>query len=361
MQKRRIFIAALTFKIVFMAGSVCLGQVLENNSQQGKPANSSSLHKGTAVVITGAASRIPQEAALLEQLCESGWLNDVAFISGASSGALNTVVLNAILNKTFSWERYKKILFGITNSQVYERGDKKLPLNTQPLGNLLRRIVQDTLGYSVIGDLPFPSAMSATRIKLVPPEKQTMRFSNKLINAESNPAYNLVDVLMASAAIPLVFPPVRIRNVDDFPEETFLDGGISDDHIPFEAVLQYQRLRGNEVERLIIVSRKSDSVQNIQDELASIGLKDSKVLEKLGITLQRYSKDSFVKKLLELQQLYPALALRTYIYVPDFDSNYPLLNFNTMKDQYRVTSAWAKQNQPVLLSEYLRENKVPKE
>ena len=43
--------------------------------------------KGVALVITGAAARIPQEAALLEALDERGLLKDLAFVSGDSSGA----------------------------------------------------------------------------------------------------------------------------------------------------------------------------------------------------------------------------------------------------------------------------------
>jgi predicted acylesterase/phospholipase RssA len=267
-------------------------------------------------------------------------------------------MLNAILSKDFSWERYKRILFSITSSQVYSSGERRLPLNTQPLRKLLIRIVNDSLGYKVVSDLPFPTAISATSVKMPPPQRQTMRFSNRQINEESNPSYNLIDMLMASTAIPLVFPSVRIRNAEDFPEETFKDGGIFDDRIPYEAVLQYQRFSGVEIDKLIIISRKSDSVQNIQDELDNIGLRSTKVLENLGAFLQSYSQVSFIKKLMEFQQINPDLAARTYIYIPDFKENYTMLNFNTMEDQYRVTSEWAKRNQPVLLSEYLNINQI---
>ncbi len=347
------------FIVTLISAACCPGQGLHSNIGPDNAVSLRGLRKGTAVVITGAASRIPQEAALLEQLHLTGWLNDATFISGASSGALNAVVLNAILDSAFSWERYKQILFGITNIQVYEHTGSKLPLNTQPLRRLITRIVKDTLGYSVMGDLPFPSAVSATSIKLVPLEKHTLRFSNRFINEESNPAYNLVDILMASTAIPVVFPPVKIRDAVDFPQSMFLDGGIFDDHIPYEAVLQFQKKQGAEVEILIIVSRKSDSESDIRDELYTIGMRDSKLLEKLGISLQRYSKESFINKLKELQLTNPDLASRTYVYIPDFNEDFPMLNFNTLKDQYLVTAAWAQQNQPVLVCDYIKRNNSP--
>ena len=351
-------IVALRIAIVFLSVSVCRGQAQESDSGKDKSAGSSGRNISTAIVITGAASRIPQEAALLEQLEITGWLNDVIFISGASSGALNAVMLNAILNKEYSWERYKKILFGITNSQVYSSGEKRLPLNTHPLRELLVRIVNDSLGYKVIGDLPFPSAISATSVRLPPPRRQAMRFSNMQINEESNPSYNLIDILMASTAIPLVFPSVKINNAADFPDETFKDGGVFDDRIPYEAVLQYQRFSGKKIDKLIIVSRKSDSVKSIQYELENLGFKNTKMLEDLGAFLQNYSQDSFVKKLKEFEKTNPDLAARTYIYIPEFKENFPMLDFNTMEEQYGVTSEWAKRNQPILLSEYLKINKI---
>ncbi len=345
---------ALSIVMVCLLGSVCRLQAQESDPGQDKSAENNSSSLTTAIVITGAASRIPQEAALLEHLEITGWLKNVVFISGASSGALNVVLLNAILNNEFSWERYKKILFGITNSQVYSSGEKRLPLNTGPLRELLVRIVNDSLGYKVIGDLSFPSAISSTSVRLPPPRRQAMRFSNRPINEESNPSYNLVDLLMASTAIPVVFPPVRIRNADDFPDETFKDGGVFDDRIPYEAVLQYQRFNGEKIDRLIIVSRESDSFKSIQNELEIIGLKDTKVLEGLGEILQNYSQDAFVKKLREFQKGNPDLAGHTYIYIPEFKENFSMLDFNTMEEQYRVTSEWANRNQPILLSEYLK-------
>jgi len=112
----------------------------------------------TAVVIAGAASLIPQEAALLEQLYNTGWLKNITFISGVSSGALNTLMLNAIPDGRITWERYKNILFSITNSQIYSFPKKEIPLDTSPLNQLLIKIAHDTLGYYTVRDLPITSS-----------------------------------------------------------------------------------------------------------------------------------------------------------------------------------------------------------
>lgn len=314
------------------------------------------LRKGTAIVITGAAARIPQEAALLEQLYNTGDLNDVTFISGASSGALNTTVLNAILSNKISWDQYKAILYSITNQQVYERNAGKMPLNTEPLRKLITRIVNDSLGYYKIGDLPFASSISATNTELKPADGRTYRFSNRQINKESNPDFDLVGILMASAAIPHVFPPVKLNVPDASHETTFIDGGVAEDHIPYEAARQYEKFTGTGFAKMIIVSRKNIPEADIAAELDYLGIKDTKLREKLGTTLQHLSKEGFIKKLTNLKLTDPELAARTLIYVPDFSNDFPMLDFNNFKVQYEVSAAWAALHKPIPLDQYISEN-----
>ena len=312
--------------------------------------------KGTAIIITGAAARIPQEAALLEQLYILGSLKDVSFISGASSGALNTTVLNAILSNRISWIQYKNILFSITNKQVFARNGSALPLDTRPLRELLKRIVNDSLGFYKMGDLPFACSISATNAEIKPIYGRTYRFSNRKINSESNPDYDLIDILMASSAIPHVFPSVKINVPDSTHQIKFIDGGVAEDHIPFEAARQYEQMTGIQFEKMIIVSRKNIPETDISPELLDLGIKDTKLHEKLGVSAEHLSKEGFIKKLVLLKETDPVLAARTYVYVPDFEQDFPMLDFNNFKVQYEISSAWAASHYPIPLEQYISEN-----
>jgi len=308
---------------------------------------------GTAIVITGAAARIAQEAALLEQLERSGWLNDVCFISGSSSGALNAVILNAILDKKFTWERYQSILFTLTDDKIYVRNEKSLPVNVNPFRSLLIRVVNDSLGYSRIGDLPVHSSISVSDILALPPHADTYRLSNIKINQESNPEIDLVEALMATSAIPLIFPPAKFNDSSGLPRSSFIDGGLAEDHLPYTAVLQFEKLRQTGVDTLIIVSRKSDIQPNMKDELQNLGINESRLSGKLRLWFEGMAKSGFIKSMKQLQKQYPDLAKHTFVYIPDFEENFPLLNFNNMQQQYSVTAAWAQVHKPVLLSQYL--------
>ena len=313
-------------------------------------------HSGTALVITGAAARIVQEAALLENLQNKGWLSNICFISGTSSGAINTVMLNGILENKFTWERYHSILFNITNHDIYIRNGRSLPVNNEPLQNLLETVVNDSLGYKSIGDLPFQSSISISAVDILPPFSTTYRLCNLKINNESNPAFNLVETLLASTAIPILFPAAHFHESFGLPKSSYVDGGFSNDHIPFEAVLQFEKFRGFGVDTLIIVSRKSDTKQGIQHEVEKFGNSDSRTLDKLSYWIDNLAMNGFIRSMKEIQKDYPELAARTFVYIPDFEENFALLDFSEMKHQYDVTATWAKTHKPVPLNQFLKEN-----
>jgi predicted acylesterase/phospholipase RssA len=97
--------------------------------------------------MTGAAARIPQQAAMLEELYDRGLLKDVEFISGVSAGALNAVMLNGILSGKITWDEYRDILFNLKNSDIFLlQENNKLPVNTEPKYRLFKEIVEGRLG-----------------------------------------------------------------------------------------------------------------------------------------------------------------------------------------------------------------------
>jgi hypothetical protein len=311
---------------------------------------------GVAVIITGAAARIPQEAALLEELDKRGLLKNLVFISGVSSGSLNAVMLNGILSGKISWDEYKNILFSLTNSDVFKQAGKKIPVDTSPLRELLKNVVEDKLGYYKIGDLPYTTEISFTHIKDLDLKKTVYRMCSRKINEETDTTLRLVDIMMASSAFPIAFPAVRIENVKTIPDEEYVDGGVGDDHVPFHALLEFEKFRGADVEKVYIVSRKSDSIPEISEELKDLGINDRGVFDKLGISLDAILQKGMIKRLEAFSTEAPDLVEHTYIWVPDFDSNFLLFNFNELRRQYELTSQWAKKHEPLPLSEYLSQH-----
>jgi predicted acylesterase/phospholipase RssA len=308
---------------------------------------------GTAIIMTGAAARIPQEAALLEELYNRGLMNNVVFISGVSSGALNSVALNGILSGKMTWDEYKKILFGIRNNDIFIQEGKKLPVNTDPERQLLINVAEKRLGFHTIGDLPFMTEISITNLKDLDMKAKVYRMCSRKINDDTDLSLSIVDILMASTSFPVAFPPVRIKNVKTIPDVEYVDGGVGDDHIPYQALLEFEKYRGEGVKRIYIISRKSDSIPAISEELSALGINDRKIFDDLGVSFDNIMKKGFIKRLKDFSREAPELIPLTYIWVPDFKKDFLMFNFDKLQEQYDLTTSWAKTHEPILLEKYL--------
>jgi hypothetical protein len=308
---------------------------------------------GTAIVMTGAAARIPQEAALLEELYNRGLMKDIVFISGVSSGALNSVALNGILTGKMTWAEYREILFKLKNSDIFIQEGKKLPVNTEPARRFLTGIVEEKLGYHQIGDLPYMTEISFTNLKDLDLKKTVYRMCSRKINEETDTTLSLVDILMASTSFPIAFPKVRIANVKTIPNVEYVDGGVGDDHVPYHALLQFEKFRGRGVERVYIVSRKSDSIPEVSEELRVLGINDKGIFDKLGISIDNILKRGIIKRLSAYASEAPELVPLSYVWIPDFQADFLMFNFGNLKEQYDMTTLWAKSHNPVPLAEWL--------
>jgi predicted acylesterase/phospholipase RssA len=309
---------------------------------------------GTAILMTGAAARIPQEAALLEELYNRGLMRNVVFISGVSSGALNAVMLNGILSGKLNWADYRKILFNLKNSDIFiQEEGKRLPVNTAPARKFFTGIVEEKLGYRTIGDLPVMTEISFTHLSDLDLKKTVYRMCSRKINNETDTTLSLVDILMASTSFPIAFPPVRIRNVKTIPDVEYIDGGVGDDHIPFKALFDFEKFRGSGVERVYIISRKSDSIPEVSEELRVLGINDKGRFDKMGLSLDNILKKGIIKRLEVYSEESPELVPLTYVWIPDFQADFLMFSFSNLQEQYDLTSQWAKTHNPIPLADYL--------
>jgi len=346
---KKIGIASII--VIFLTALVIIAQHKKEPETTKAPV--SVKRNGVAIIMTGAAARIPQEAALLEELDKKGILKNVVFISGVSSGALNAVMLNGILDKKITWWDYKKILFNIKNNDVFTFDDVHFPFNTSPARNLYTRIVEKKLGYHTIGDLPVTTSISIATIKPLQLKNVAYRMCSRKINEETDTTLNLVDVLMASTAFPFVFPTVRIPNATTIPDVEYIDGGVGDDQVPFEALFQFEKQRGVGVEKVFIISRKEDSRTAISEELKALGIDDDGVFDDFDIPNDPSSKSGIIKRLLAYTTKAPELVPNTYVWIPDFKEDFLMFNFTSMKEQYELTTRWAKKNKPKTITEFL--------
>ncbi|MEL7148933.1 MAG: patatin-like phospholipase family protein [Bacteroidota bacterium] len=307
---------------------------------------------GTAIIITGAAARITQELALLEALDNQGLLDDVRFISGVSSGAINTVMINAVLDESndFEWEDYKDIVLNLEQSDVLVNDNNNLPVNTQPLWRTFDRTFKEQLGFQTMQDLPISSAVTAAAIDL-----------QGLVSASNVPELSTFDgditeVIMASASFPVAFPSIKIG------DNIYVDGGLQE-NIPVSVALQFQLIDNIPFERIYIVSYQKNRSMDWGRELSLLGVERTRKdlleisLKRAGFNTDQLSEASFNKNLELIQQQYPQFASRTMVFVPAIEDlpYYGVFDFNnqTARESYDRVSTWAQSNSPLPLSDYL--------
>lgn len=314
---------------------------------------------GTAIIMTGAAARIPQQAALLEELYNRGLLKDVVFISGVSAGAINAVALNGILEGKITWDQYRKILFSLENKDVFTLpGSGRLPVNTEPIRKLFRAFVEDTLGYKSIGDLPVMTEISFSNYSDLRVRKNVFRMCSRKINEETDTTLSLVDIMMASTAIPFAFPPVRIGNVTTIPDLEYVDGGMGIDYVPFRALLDFQKFRGENVRKVYIISRKT-GLADVSEELKILGI-ENRNIDRLENSLDNVMRKLLINRLTAFAKEAPEMILVSYVWIPDFDQDFLMFNFDNLEEQYMITRSWAQSNDPIPLGDYLLYNKLKK-
>jgi hypothetical protein len=146
---------------------------------------------------------------------------------------------------------------------------------------------------------------------------------------------------------------VRIKNVKTIPDVEYIDGGVGDDHVPFQALLQFEKFRGKGVERVYIVSRKSDSIPEISEELKGLGIDDKGRFDKLGISLDNILQKGIIKRLEAYAAEAPESIPLSYVWIPDFKEDFLMFNFENLKEQYILTTQWAKNHDPVPLNDFL--------
>jgi len=333
----------------------------------------------TAILFNGAASYIAQEAGILDLLLGNvddvpgvGLnIQDVKFVGGLSSGALMSFIFNAAFcdSPKLSWDEFKQnILFTMTTDKVYT-GEK--PFDTSPLRKLLQNITQQ-VGYTLIKDLPFDSAILATNLYLL--RNKTYWFTNiakvasvlpsqtdKLTIAKNIKEHQLelglVSSLMCSTAIPGTFPMQKLYYKGNFPlplpiknsagiAADFVDGGVGD-NLVFSDYQEFFEVYGEKFDKIYFISpnfakTEAEALQRISLAKRSDALEE----EEPGID-PLLIMDTWTNNFLKDLKAYNSggrLANTIYYCKPEVEGFNPL-DFSNEQEQYQATIEWGQNNQ----------------
>lgn len=307
-----------------------------------------------ALFLTGAAARISQEVAIIDKLIEKNGLvidAETTMLAGFSSGALNIGAINSCFRKEhpLSWDDYFKneILFNIKTVDIYTR-QKFIPVNTKPLRQLLKNFLNNA-SIERIDDCTFDSYILAFSFRRL----TTIWLSNVY---NRNQSIDFTDLLMATSAIPFIFPDQTISNLDKrkakFTRGRYVDGGTGGSFKRFEKHLKkYVRQHGQLGNIYIISPMREISSEDFSEmnklvpstDLFKLDIKDFKILKVFLDMISQNGFDTFIKKFHRWIKK-NNIAENIYVCIPQLENNFPLLNFDRQKSQYLAVCKWADEN-----------------
>jgi len=228
-------------------------------------------------------------------------------------------------------------VFGMKNSDIYSFNIKSIfsdvengfLLDNTPFKNLLASTL-DRIGYKYFGDLYIPTIISIVDQKLA----ANVRLSS------TDPVHAtlpLLDVLMATTAIPVAFPPGSIPALSKYSK--FLDGATGIDFLPVVPFINIP-----DVKTVYILTYNYGAAEVPSNDAFEF---DAQLLENAMLTYDAIAQNVDIGAL----DILVNSRLDGYIYQPNFTTMFSLTDFQSGEVQYNLTKAYAQAYPPVLVGQ----------
>lgn len=239
------------------------------------------------------------EIGILKKVIENNNIQKFDLYSGISAGALNAGFLSYYSNINDGIENAEKIYSNLKNNMIYNcQLTKYSLLNTKPLYSTLSNIIVNMPNKPIIHTLIGSTNINSGNLDI--------------FNFEDQDDNNKILLLMASSAIPCIFPPIKFNN------NLYIDGGIvtnelinvehDNDYLNITFISPYDDYIYNDIEvkslKDMLCRTTSIILKNFNNPLASI---NENCKKSIGEINKYYVKTDVLQK-------------------------YNILNFNNCKD-----------------------------
>jgi len=301
----------------------------------------------TALLFTGYLAGLSQEAAILDQLIEKqGLLPSPAstYLAGQGSGSVLLTAINACFRQRnpLSWDEYFKgrVLGTLKNDDVFIKTHPAY-WDTITLHKTISKFLENCK-FERLSDLTFSSHILTWSYD-----------KGKTIWAGSESAKNsnirLADLIMASTAMPVIFPTQYIEGVSDrptgLPDGRYCDCAFQGIFKRFKKNLNKEVQKGGRFEKIFIISPSRES-----DMVVLGGYNFSKCLPEERDKIEAYLANSsmpgflkFLKKFKKSNQT-GKLANTVYVSIPKLKESPNLIDFSQQAAMYNEVKEWARQN-----------------
>ncbi|XP_049849593.1 uncharacterized protein LOC126319930 [Schistocerca gregaria] len=314
--------------------------------------------RSTAIVFSGGGSRIGQQLAMLMSLFTGDNAGHVKvfpdFISGSSSGSVCAILANALyrtvldpLSPPYTPDRIRQLLLSIKEESVIDLSISGLEkvifdnlfdgyiFNNHPLRQLLSKELE-YLKFEKLKDLYIPTCIAVTDTV----DGKTYSLCSDDPNVNELP---LIDIVMASTAIPGLFKPQSIAAPQSYGSGKYMDGSFGRESIP--AIPAFMR----NINIIYLVTHSDNSYSFEVKPVPHYNyLHAIFQLSNLFVSLTSSIFDISTNFMLEMWKCHKGSTI--YLFQPDIDDGYNMVDFNSIYKQYETTLLWTAKNQPICLN-----------
>jgi predicted acylesterase/phospholipase RssA len=301
----------------------------------------------TALILTGSHAFISQEVAIIDNLISKRNLQldpQKTWLTGYSGGAFTLAAINACFREKqpLDWDKDFKesVLFNLTNEKVFI---KTHPSYWESIP--LRKTVKEFLNKANLtqfSDFSFDTNILVYSTN----KKKTIWAGNR---TGKNHHVLLPDLLMATMAMPVIFPKYYINGDDDMPtglpEGKFMDGSFDGVMKKFRKNVKKQIAFNDTFENMYIVSPERNATPpHISKELYKSLMPEERAI--VDDFLENLSIEAFLKFLTKIKNANKGekIAKKIYVSMPHINKETNLLDFNLQAEKYDQISNWAEKN-----------------
>jgi len=232
---------------------------------------------------------------------------------------------------------YKELIFSMTNDNVYDTSWEGIAkmftynvyegyfLDNSNLVAYLSPYLKQ-MSLNTLGDLYLPTELSVVN--------QTSGDSIRLWS--NDPQYaqlDLMEIIMASTAMPIAFPPAYI---DGLGNQLFIDGGTGIDTLPV-----YGPLHDAQVDEIYVICYGGAFTSGGALDLPVV-LQDIAILKNTVALVEDMRVDLFNGGVDMLNKS----NVPSYLYMPSLNISYSALEFDEGQQEYEYTKEWTLKNAP---------------
>jgi len=224
---------------------------------------------------------------------------------------------------------YEAIFDNIKNGYV---------LDTTPLIATLKENINSIMGFEIMGQLPCRTLISAVSVA----DGSEKRFDS---TQDDDKATNLVDIILASTAIPVVFPERPVN------KQMYIDGGTGTDNFPVPDIID----TGEKFDEVYVITYKNETLLGKPIEHSYTWLP---IVSNLMFALAVQGGNTVTYQLAQSLSIVvdPQSA---YLYMPDFEQSFGLLDFDSMPNQLKVAKQYCSKNSPKKVVDVLKSINFP--